>query len=187
MAASTTLAQQVPTSSSRPQTSTTTSAPLSKTPRSTTSLAPAVEPTAPVPPYKGWWDPQAAVALGGTRMRVLTFRGSPTFLVWRWTCSTNARSPLALSRTGGFMFTINNGRSNYKLVRHRMDGSTNCMGIRKRNLVGDRRIRPRYPCLKRIDRYSYLGAIRYGDIVKGSLTVDPDGFLSFTAALEMGD
>ena len=35
---------------------------------------------------------------------------------------------------------------------------------------------PRYPCL-RIDRYSYLEHLVTGDIVKGSLTVDPDGFL----------
>ena len=178
MAASTTLAQQVATSSSAPQTSTTTSVPLSKITMPTTSLASAVKPTTSVPPYDGWWDPEAVgLPWGDTVQGVLTFRGSPTRswygggpvplmpeVLWRFPEEGDLCS---LSTTGG--------------------RTTNWCGI---GWTGQ-------PAVWELENRTWLaiGAYDRGihvldastgtpilepfvtdDIVKGSLTVDPDGF-----------
>ena len=178
MAASTTLAQQVATSSSAPQTSTTTSVPLSKITMPTTSLASAVKPTTSVPPYDGWWDPEAVgLPWGDTVRGVLTFRGSPTRswygggpvplmpeVLWRFPEEGDLCS---LSTTGG--------------------RTTNWCGI---GWTGQ-------PAVWELENRTWLaiGAYDRGihvldastgtpilepfvtdDIVKGSLTVDPDGF-----------
>ena len=178
MAASTTLAQQVATSSSAPQTSTTTSVPLPKITMPTTSLASAVKPTTSVPPYDGWWDPEAVgLPWGDTVRGVLTFRGSPTRswygggpvplmpeVLWRFPEEGDLCS---LSTTGG--------------------RTTNWCGI---GWTGQ-------PAVWELENQTWLaiGAYDRGihvldastgtpilepfvtdDIVKGSLTVDPDGF-----------
>ena len=178
MAASTTLAQQVTTSSSAPQTSTTTSVPLSKITMPTTSLASAVKPTTSVPPYDGWWDPEAVgLPWGDTVRGVLTFRGSPTRswygggpvplmpeVLWRFPEEGDLCS---LSTTGG--------------------RTTNWCGI---GWTGQ-------PAVWELENRTWLAIGAYdrgihvldastgtpilepfvtGDIVKGSLTVDPDGF-----------
>ena len=178
MAASPTLAQQVATSSSAPQTSTTTSVPLSKITMPTTSLASAVKPTTSVPPYDGWWDPEAVgLPWGDTVRGVLTFRGSPTRswygggpvplmpeVLWRFPAQGALCS---LSTTGG--------------------RTTNWCGI---GWTGQ-------PAVWELENRTWLaiGAYDRGihvldastgtpilepfvtdDIVKGSLTVDPDGF-----------
>tara|TARA_B100000029_G_scaffold300936_1_gene293866 strand:+ start:867 stop:2489 length:1623 start_codon:yes stop_codon:yes gene_type:complete len=178
MAASTTLAQRVTTSSSAPQTSTTTSVPLSKTTMPTTSLAAAVQPITSVPPYDGWWDPEAVgLPWGDTVRGVLTFRGSPTRswygggpvplmpeVLWRFPEQGDLCS---LSTTGG--------------------RTTNWCGI---GWTGQ-------PAVWELENRTWLAIGAYdrgihvldastgtpilepfvtGDIVKGSLTVDPDGF-----------
>lgn len=178
MAASTTLAQQVPTSSSRPQTSTTTSAPLSKTPRSTTSLAPAVEPTAPVPPYKGWWDPQAVGRPWGDKVRgVLTFRGSPTRswygggpvplmpeVLWRFPEQGDLCS---LSTTGGRTTNwCGIGWTGQPAVWELENETWLAIGAYDRGIH----------VLNASTGTPILEPFVTGDIVKGSLTVDPDGF-----------
>ena len=178
MAASTTLAQQVPTSSSRPQTSTTTSAPLSKTPRSTTSLAPAVEPTAPVPPYKGWWDPQAVGRPWGDKVRgVLTFRGSPTRswygggpvplmpeVLWRFPEQGDLCS---LSTTGGRTTNwCGIGWTGQPAVWELENETWLAIGAYDRGIH----------VLNASTGTPVLEPFVTGDIVKGSLTVDPDGF-----------
>ncbi len=178
MAASTTLAQQVPTSSSRPQTSTTTSAPLSKTTRSTTSLAPAVEPTAPVPPYKGWWDPQAVGRPWGDKVRgVLTFRGSPTRswygggpvplmpeVLWRFPEQGDLCS---LSTTGGRTTNwCGIGWTGQPAVWELENETWLAIGAYDRGIH----------VLNASTGTPVLEPFVTGDIVKGSLTVDPDGF-----------
>ena len=178
MAASTTLAQQVPTSSSRPQTSTTTSAPLSKTPRSTTSLTPAVEPTAPVPPYKGWWDPQAVGRPWGDKVRgVLTFRGSPTRswygggpvplmpeVLWRFPEQGDLCS---LSTTGGRTTNwCGIGWTGQPAVWELENETWLAIGAYDRGIH----------VLNASTGTPVLEPFVTGDIVKGSLTVDPDGF-----------
>ena len=178
MAASTTLAQQVPTSSSRPQTSTTTSAPLSKTTRSTTSLAPAVEPTAPVPPYKGWWDPQAVGRPWGDKVRgVLTFRGSPTRswygggpvplmpeVLWRFPEQGDLCS---LSTTGGRTTNwCGIGWTGQPAVWELENETWLAIGAYDRGIH----------VLNASTGTPILEPFVTGDIVKGSLTVDPDGF-----------
>ncbi len=178
MAASTTLAQQVPTSSSRPQTSTTTSAPLSKTPGSTTSLAPAVEPTAPVPPYKGWWDPQAVGRPWGDKVRgVLTFRGSPTRswygggpvplmpeVLWRFPEQGDLCS---LSTTGGRTTNwCGIGWTGQPAVWELENETWLAIGAYDRGIH----------VLNASTGTPVLEPFVTGDIVKGSLTVDPDGF-----------
>ncbi len=178
MAASTTLAQQVPTSSSRPQTSTTTSAPLSKTPWSTTSLAPAVQPTVPVPPYKGWWDPQAVGRPWGDKVRgVLTFRGSPTRswygggpvplmpeVLWRFPEQGDLCS---LSTTGGRTTNwCGIGWTGQPAVWELENETWLAIGAYDRGIH----------VLNASTGTPVLEPFVTGDIVKGSLTVDPDGF-----------
>ena len=178
MAASTTLAQQVPTSSSRPQTSTTTSAPLSKTPWSTTSLAPAVQPTVPVPPYKGWWDPQAVGRPWGDKVRgVLTFRGSPTRswygggpvplmpeVLWRFPEQGDLCS---LSTTGGRTTNwCGIGWTGQPAVWELENETWLAIGAYDRGIH----------VLNASTGTPILEPFVTGDIVKGSLTVDPDGF-----------
>ena len=144
----------------------------------TTSLASAVKPTTSVPPYDGWWDPEAVgLPWGDTVRGVLTFRGSPTRswygggpvplmpeVLWRFPEEGDLCS---LSTTGG--------------------RTTNWCGI---GWTGQ-------PAVWELENRTWLAIGAYdrgihvldastgtpilepfvtGDIVKGSLTVDPDGF-----------
>ena len=62
------------------------------------------------------------------------------------------------------MFVVDNTGANHHLVRDRLDRPACCVGSGHRNLDRRRRVRPRLP------------TFITGDIVKGSLSVDPDGF-----------
>ena len=144
----------------------------------TTSLASAVKPTTSVPPYDGWWDPEAVgLPWGDTVRGVLTFRGSPTRswygggpvplmpeVLWRFPEEGDLCS---LSTTGGRTTNwCGNGWTGQPAVGELENRTWLAIGAYDRGIH----------VLDASTGTPILEPFVTDDIVKGSLTVDPDGF-----------
>ena len=172
------------TSTTLSHASTTTLSGLSSQTTSTTSFEAPVTPTSVVvtttttEPYPGWWDPRGVQrACGDPVQGLLTFRGSPTRswygrgpvplmpeVLWRFPEKGNLCS---LSTTGG-------RTTNWCGIGWTGQPAVWETGTQTRLAIGayDRGIH----LLDASTGLPILQPFMTGDIVKGSLTVDPDGF-----------
>jgi len=136
-------------------------------------------PTTTAPPYDGWWDPKAVgVPYGDTVDGLITFRGSPTRTYYgkgpvprnpqvAWTFPGGGGGLCAQSSVGGETSTwCGTGWTGQPSVWEREDGTWLAFGAYDRNVhfldadTGERR-KTDFPT---------------GDIIKGSVTIDPDGY-----------
>ena len=84
---------------------------------------------------------------------------------------------MELSRVGGHVRAVDGGWRDHHLVRHRLDRPTRRVGTARRGHRGDLRgVRQVGAFPRRRDRRADLPAFPTGDIIKGSVTLDPDGF-----------
>ncbi len=174
-----TLAQHTAPTSSVPETSITTSAAPPPTTTTTTTFEVEVpRATTTTKPYEGWWDPKSVQLPWGDAVEgVLTFRGSPTR-------SWYGRGPVPLMPEVLWRFPEQGNLCSLSTTRGR---TTNWCGI---GWTGQ-------PAVWELENKTWLAIGAYdrgihildastgkpalepfitGDIVKGSLTVDPDGF-----------
>ena len=174
---SNTLAQQLATSPSTPPTSTSLPASLTTTiPKISSTLS--TEPVASASLYEGWWDPQeVGLPWGDTVQGVLTFRGSPTRswygggpvplmpeVLWRFPEQGDLCS---LSTTGGRTANwCGIGWTGQPAVWEFENRTWLAVGAYDRGIH----------ILDASVGTPILEPFITGDIVKGSLTVDPDGY-----------
>ena len=108
----------------------------------------------------------------------LTFRGNPTRSYYGLGPVPKApEGPVALPRERRHVRQLVGGRRDQDLVRHRLDGPAAVFERRRPDLGRLRRLRQGHPLpRRRRPARTILGNFDMGDIIKGSVTRDPDGY-----------
>ena len=135
--------------------------------------------TTTTPPFDGWVDPAlvwSALRRPGAGPHHLPGQPHP-HLLRRGSGAPRPRRWRGRSPTSAMCAQSSDGERDAHVVRHRLDRSAVGVRARRPHVGRLRRLRPQRPLPRRRDRRSGSSPdFPTGDIIKGSVTVDPDGF-----------